>query len=112
MKPAAESRRLMQVKLAMRRIVGLSLLIFWFSSCCAQTNDSQEFDSKVQKILAHHYNQYKNSEYFSGAELSFFIPKQNIKNYYVGRISHDPKSKPVSRDTLFQIGDITQSFTS
>lgn len=99
------------MKSVVKKIITV-LLLFWFATSCAQINNSQEFDSKVQKILTHHYYQYKNPEYFSGAELSILIPKQNIKNYYIGRISHDPKSKLISKDTLFQIGDITKSFTA
>jgi D-alanyl-D-alanine carboxypeptidase len=71
-----------------------------------------DFDTQVQKILLRHYNQYKTAEYFSGAELSIYIPNQNIKNYYVGRVAQDSKSKLISADTLFQIGSITKSFTA
>ena len=67
---------------------------------------------QMQKILMTHYNQYKDQEYFSGAALSIYIPNDNIRNYYVGRVSHSPKSKLMSGDTLFQIGSITKSFTA
>jgi D-alanyl-D-alanine carboxypeptidase len=71
-----------------------------------------DFNQQMQKILMNHYNQYKDQEYFSGAALSVYIPNDNIRNYYVGRVNHNPKSKPVSGDTLFQIGSITKSFTA
>lgn len=66
----------------------------------------------VQNVLSAHFHQYKDQEYFSGISLSVYIPKQNIKNYFIGNISHDVKSKPIDKDTLFQIGSITKSFTS
>lgn len=91
------------------------LLIFGVSICAlsvyAQTPPAN-FDEQAQKILADHYNQYKVAEYFSGASLSIYIPNQPIKNYYIGRVAHDPKSKLVTSDTLFQIGSITKSFTA
>lgn len=81
-------------------------------SLVGATAYAQDLDAQVQKVLADHYNQYKDAEYFSGAELSIYIPNQGIKNYYVGRVAQDVKSKPVSKETLFQIGSITKSFTS
>ncbi len=71
-----------------------------------------DFNQQMQKILMTHYNQYKDQEYFSGAALSIYIPNDNIRNYYVGRVSHSLKSKLISGDTLFQIGSITKSFTA
>lgn len=88
-----------------------SVACFWLGTGCAQTNQS-DFDAQMQKILVTHYNSYKDLEYFSGASLSVYVPQQGIKNYYVGRISRDPKSKAVSSETLFQIGSITKSFTA
>jgi D-alanyl-D-alanine carboxypeptidase len=78
----------------------------------AQDVQSPNVDAQVQKILVDHYNQYKDAEYFSGAELSVYIPNQAIKNYYVGRVAQGLQSNPVSKDTLFQIGSITKSFTA
>jgi len=72
----------------------------------------QSFDSDARKLLAGHYKQYKDDEYFSGISLSVLIPKQPIKNYYIGRVSHETDSEEISAQTLFQIGSITKSFTA
>lgn len=65
-----------------------------------------------QEILNAHYAKYKDAEYFSGAELSIYVPDKAIATYYVGNVSHDADSKPIDENTLFQIGSITKSFTA
>ncbi len=91
-------------------IAGIILIPVFASYAENQKND---FDSQVQKILTAHYNQYKDLEYFSGGEVSVYIPNQSIKNYYIGNTSHNTKKPaPVNADTLFEIGSITKSFTS
>lgn len=71
-----------------------------------------DFDEKAQKVLTNHYQRYKNLEYFSGATLSIYIPKEKIRNYYIGHVSHAKDSQQITADTLFQIGSITKSFTA
>lgn len=70
------------------------------------------FDQMAQQILTHHYEKYKDREYFSGASLSIGIPGQTIKNYYIGHTAQSADSKAIAADTLFQIGSITKSFTA
>ena len=89
-----------------------SVLALTVSVCAHGQTPPPDFNQQMQKILMTHYNQYKDQEYFSGAELSIYIPNDNIRNYYVGRVSHSLKSKLISGDTLFQIGSITKSFTA
>lgn len=69
-------------------------------------------DPQYQEALNKHFDEYKEKEYFSGASLSVYIPNQPIKNFYVGRVSHDPTSDKITANTLFQIGSITKSFTA
>lgn len=66
----------------------------------------------IQKILDTHYAAYHDSEYFSGIALSFYVPRESIRSYFSGYEAHDKNAKPVSADTLFEIGSITKSFTS
>lgn len=95
----------------MKKFFGCFLLsILATNMYAAQQIDN--FDSKTQEILNQHYKKFKDLEYFSGAALSVYIPKQPIKNYYAGTVSHDQNSKKISADTLFQIGSITKSFTA
>lgn len=92
------------------------LRIIPFLTCslvyAAEPNPALTLDDQIQKVLSAHYQQYKDMEYFSGISLSVSVPNQNIKNYYIGSVSRNPKSKNVDKDTLFQIGSITKSFTS
>lgn len=71
-----------------------------------------DFNVKAQQVLDSYYQQYRNLEYFSGAALSIYLPKEPIRNYYVGQISHEPSSQKITGNTLFQIGSITKSFTA
>lgn len=97
------------MKLKLTIALTLSLTI----STYAIAQKSQEtFDQKAQKLLSTHVQQYKDLEYFSGASLSIYIPKDKIHNFYAGTVSHDANSPKVGADTLFQIGSITKSFTA
>lgn len=91
-------------------------LLFLFATLAFTTTHAQvskeSFDSQVQKLFASHFHKYKDKEYFSGASLSISLPNQNIKNFYIGQVSHDPNSKRISADTLYSIGSITKSFTA
>lgn len=66
----------------------------------------------LQTILNAHFSAYKDKEYFSGVALSVYQPGGEIRSFYAGQVSHDNNAKPVDKDTLFEIGSITKSFTS
>lgn len=70
------------------------------------------FDAVVKTALDTHYKQYAPQEYFSGITVSYYIPMQPIKNYYTGHVSHDLNSQRIDKNSLFQIGSITKSFTA
>jgi D-alanyl-D-alanine carboxypeptidase len=92
----------------MQNITKLLLGILLLSS----TATAAPFKDKITSALKEHYQHNKDLEYFSGAELSIALPKQAIQNYYIGNISHDSNSAPISANTLFEIGSITKSFTA
>lgn len=69
-------------------------------------------DEQLTAILGKHFTTYQDQEYFSGVTLSVSLPNAPIKNYYMGRVSHEKNSAKISADTLFQIGSITKSFTA
>jgi D-alanyl-D-alanine carboxypeptidase len=71
-----------------------------------------DLNTKIHQELATHYKQYKDREYFSGGAVSFYIPNQDIKSFYIGTVSHAAGSKSVTAETLFEVGSITKSFTS
>ncbi|EKD71016.1 MAG: hypothetical protein ACD_46C00297G0003 [uncultured bacterium] len=85
--------------------------LFAFSPLYAQNNES-DFNEKIKNILSTHFKKYKEAEYFTGVALSIELPNQAINNYYIGRVSHAENSKEISKDTLFQIGSNTKSFTA
>jgi D-alanyl-D-alanine carboxypeptidase len=85
------------------------LLTLPFTALQAATSS---FDEKVQKALSSHYSTYKDKEYFSGIALAIYKPKEEIKDYYIGQSDHDKDSKPLDKDSLFEIGSITKSFTA
>lgn len=91
----------------MIKLIFSFLLLFPFL-----TSAQSKIDAEYQDILMSHFNEFKDQEFFSGITLSIYIPKQAIKNYYVGKVSHDLSSKNISEDTLFEIGSITKSFTA
>jgi D-alanyl-D-alanine carboxypeptidase len=93
----------MQTKL----FLSIAVLMLPIANCHAKT-----FDEKANDVLASHYTAYKDKEYFSGIALSVYKPKQPIKNYYIGKTSHDSKSANIDSQTLFNIGSITKSFTA
>lgn len=78
----------------------------------AVPNTQPTLDEQIQNALSAHYHQYQQMEHFSGISLSVYVPNQNIKNYYTGNISLSAKSQNVDKNTLFQIGSITKSFTA
>src|SRR6267378_733272 len=92
--------------------IAVAAFILASSPALYAKNSASDFDMKAQAILIQHYQKYKDLEYFSGGELSIYIPHQKIKNYYTGQISHAKNSSAVSANTLFQIGSITKSFTA
>ncbi len=95
----------------MKKILVTLISFYWSIHAYGQTAPT-DFDEQIQKILNSHYTQFKNLEYFSGGSLSIYVPHHGIKNFYVGKVSHESKSKPVTSATLFQIGDITKTFTA
>jgi len=90
----------------------LSLACIGLSFSANGKNLHQSFDTKIQENLERHIKKYASLEYFSGAGLSLSIPDQGIKNFYAGTVSHTANSKKIDKDTLFQIGSITKSFTA
>jgi len=69
-------------------------------------------DNKAKQIFTDHFQKYKDLEYYSGAALSIYIPKDNIHNFYLGTTTQQANSEPIADKTLFQIGSITKSFTA
>lgn len=67
---------------------------------------------EIKTIFSKHFSHYKTSEFYSGAALSTLVPEKAISNYYIGFVSHNKGSEKVSKDTLFEIGSITKSFTA
>lgn len=90
------------------KFIAIGFLCFSSADSYAKPN----LDNTLNKILADHFQKYKEKEYFSGITLSTFVPKESIKNYYIGLVSHDADSKPIDQNTLFEIGSITKSFTA
>lgn len=87
----------------------------WLAAMLAFSNvyaANTDFDRAAQQVLVNHFNKYKDQEYFSGVSLSIAAPNAEIRNYYQGNITHGVNSKPVDKDTLFEIGSITKSFTA
>jgi len=93
-------------------IIVIILLIVAAVLIRQRSHQPNSFDLAAQNILLEHVKKYKETEYFSGAALSISIPGEKIHNYYAGTIAHDAGSKPVTEQTLFQIGSITKSFTA
>lgn len=77
-----------------------------------RTSENTDFDTAANNLLLNHSRQYQAQEYYSGAALSIAIPGKGIHNYYLGTVSHDKNSTMVTKDTLFEIGSITKSFSS
>lgn len=96
----------------MNRIKNIAVLMTLLIAPVYAKNNAADMDEKAQKILAAHYQQFRESEYFSGAALSIYVPNDKIRNYYIGRVSHEKNSPNITSDTLFQIGSITKSFTA
>jgi len=87
--------------------------VFFLSLAVASAQAAPiNFDAKIQKIFSDHFLKFQKDEYYSGAALSVYLPKEEIKNYYLGSISHDTNSEKISANTLFHIGSITKSFTA
>lgn len=93
----------------------LTGLCLFASNCMAATSQTV-FDEHIKHLLSSHFDTYKQKEYFSGISLSIYLPGKmplsENRNYYIGRVSHEPGSDKISGDTLFQIGSITKSFTA
>lgn len=96
----------------MRLRILIALVTLTFSTSILAHEADPGFDHQIQAMLNHHYNKYKDSEYFTGIALTIYIPGKQIKNFYIGTESRDKDSKKISPSTLFQIGSITKSFTS
>ena len=90
-----------------------TMIILLLSISTVYAKDSiSSLDTEINQAFSAHFKKYKQLEYFSGAELSIYLPNQPIKNYYLGQVTQDKASKKVSSETLFQIGSITKSFTA
>ena len=96
----------------MYKTLTLAVTLLTVNLTYAHPVEQTDFDAQVQRALISHFNHYKEAEYFSGAAVSIYIPQQGIKNYFTGQISHEPKSQLIGKETLFQIGSITKSFTA
>ncbi len=89
----------------------MKYVIVLLAICLLSAAKPASFDEKMQSLLDDHFKKYQELEYFSGGSLSIYIPGKPLQNYFAGKVSHDPASKSVTKDTLFQIGSITKSFT-
>ena len=49
---------------------------------------------------------------WTGVAVSIGYPDKENAHYYAGKVSKETFSKPISKNTLFQIGSITKSFTA
>lgn len=97
-----------------RKVMIFLLNIISTAPVFAQSSETT-MDQAMNNILEHHYQQYRQAEYFSGAALSIYLPlqeKDKIKNFYIGKVGHEAGSSDISKQTLFQIGSITKSFTA
>jgi D-alanyl-D-alanine carboxypeptidase len=66
---------------------------------------------KIQQIIESHFHTYYQKEYFSAIQVSVKTANK-VKTYVAGRVSHDTNAKPITENSLFNIGSITKSFTS
>lgn len=68
-------------------------------------NANQNFTGRYHWFYCH--CSYHDKEYFSGIAMAVSAPGQEIKSFYIGKVSHNANSKPITRDTLFEIGSIS-----
>lgn len=94
--------------LTMRRMFKFSLLL-WVGIAHAGILTPKSDNN--QKIIDAHYKKYANLEYFSGIQVSIQVGK-SLHSYVSGRISREKESTQMTKETLFQIGSITKSFTA
>lgn len=92
--------------------IRLTVLALMAISGVMAVNAKPAFDQAIRQVLVKHFDKYKKQEYFSGIALSVAVPDDEIHNYYIGNISHEANSQPITPDTLFEIGSITKSFTA
>ncbi|MGR8932931.1 MAG: serine hydrolase domain-containing protein [Gammaproteobacteria bacterium] len=94
------------------------LKIFFLVYCLSSSFVSSVYgleqiaQSSVENIFKSHFRKYSSIEYYSGAEISVYIPGKEIETYYSGRQSHEANSQDIDASTLFHIGSISKSFTS
>lgn len=94
------------------KILVAVIVAFVIAAIVMLSRHTDSFDNKITKLLKNHYSQYHDQEYFSGIAMAVYAPGQEIKSYYVGTVSRATNSKKITRDTLFEIGSITKSFTA
>lgn len=78
----------------------------------AANNKAESFDGQVKTIIQEQYEHYAKAEYFSGIGVAISLPGHPVMTYAVGRQSHQPGSRPMDAESLYQIGSISKSFTS
>lgn len=88
------------------------VLLMCFISPAWTADPHQTFYDQINNTFNAHFNKYKDTEFYSGAEMSIYVPGIPIYNIYAGRVARNGVSAPVTANTLFQIGSITKSFTS
>ncbi len=95
-----------------RYILAATLFItFPWTGAVAATHDALRAD--LQRVVNAHLAARAKPEHISAISLSVSLPHdpQNV-NVVAGRMSIDPASKPITPQTLFQIGSNTKAFTA
>jgi D-alanyl-D-alanine carboxypeptidase len=69
----------------------------------------------IQAIIDLYLIDTSNQEKFSGIYVSISYPNNDDiikKNFFAGKTEHNPQSSSITRNTLYDIGSITKSYTS
>ncbi|MBA2711763.1 MAG: beta-lactamase family protein [Tatlockia sp.] len=77
---------------------------------------AQQSEKKLKLIVmpffSRHFQIHKDKEFFSGMALGIYLPGHSIKTYYKGTVSRDKGAASIDRNSLFEVGSITKSFTA
>lgn len=93
----------------------LALYLFLISPITSTFAQTDSLHKDIQSIVDSYYSKEINREKFSGLAVSVSYPKDHgmIKqSFFAGKLKHKKHAKPVTKETLFDTGSITKSYTA